>query len=80
MLKRLDAAHIYPVSQYPGIMYNDANIVTLNRYSHDNLDNLRHPITGDPITYEERQEWWEKIAGPDQWASLEKYFEMKNES
>lgn len=70
MLRKIDAAHIFPVSMYPDIMYNDANIVTLNRYSHEALDNLRDPITNDPISYEERQEWWKKIAGENQWNAL----------
>lgn len=70
MLKKLDAAHIFPVSLYPDIMYDDHNIVTLNRYSHEALDSLRDPITGLPLTYEERQEWWKRIAGEDQWHTL----------
>lgn len=70
MLQKLDAAHIFPVSLYPDIMYNDMNIVMLNRYSHEALDNLRDPITNDPISYEERQEWWKRIAGEAQWESL----------
>jgi len=73
LLKKLDVAHIFPVSLYPDIMYNDTNMVILNRYSHEALDNLRHPITGDAISYEERQEWWKRIAGQEQWESLAGY-------
>lgn len=73
MLHKLDAAHIFPVSLYPDIMYNDANIVMLNRFSHEALDNLRDPITNEPISYEERQEWWKRIAGESQWSSLASY-------
>ncbi len=69
MLEKLDAAHIWPVSLYPELMYSVHNIVTLNRYSHENLDNMRCPITGDTITYEERQAWWQRIA-PAQWQKL----------
>lgn len=75
MLQRLDAAHIWPVSIYPDLMYNDANIVMLNRWSHSNLDNLCHPITGDPISYEERQDWWRRIAGEKQWSGTMKYLD-----
>lgn len=70
IIKQLDAAHIFPVSLYPDIMYNDANIVILNRYSHEALDNLRDPITNEPISYEERQNWWKRIAGETQWNAL----------
>lgn len=76
LLLKLDAAHIFPVSIYPDIMYNKDNIITLNRYSHENLDNMRHPITGEPITYEERQSWWEKIAG-SQWERILKYLDKE---
>ena len=75
MLKRLDAAHLFPVSMYPDLMYNDANIVMLNRWSHSNLDELRHPITGDPISYDERQAWWERIAGEKQWSGVMSYLD-----
>lgn len=68
-LEKLDAAHIFPVSIYPDLMYDKNNVVLLNRYSHENLDNMKHPITGDSLQYEERQEWWTKIAGK-QWSKL----------
>lgn len=68
-LEKLDAAHIWPVSIYPDLMYDKNNVVLLNRYSHENLDNMRDPITGDSITYEERQAWWERIAN-GQWQKL----------
>lgn len=74
MLEKLDAAHIWPVSIYPELMYDKNNIVTLNRYSHENLDNLRDPITGESITYEERQAWWERIAN-GQWQKLLKHLD-----
>lgn len=69
LLEKLDAAHIWPVSIYPDLMYDKNNIVLLNRYSHENLDNMRDPVTGESLTYEERQAWWEKIAGA-QWQKL----------
>ena len=68
-LEKLDAAHIWPVSIYPDLVYDKNNIVLLNRYSHENLDNMRDPITGQPISYEERQAWWQKISGC-QWQKL----------
>lgn len=68
-LEKLDAAHIWPVSIYPDLMYDKNNVVLLNRYSHENLDNMRDPVTGESITYEERQAWWERIAN-GQWQKL----------
>ena len=68
-LEKLDAAHIFPVSIYPDLVYDKNNVVLINRYSHENLDNLRHPVTGDVITYEERQGWWARLAGK-QWQAL----------
>ena len=68
-LEKLDAAHIFPVSIYPDLIYNKNNVILLNRYSHGMLDDMKHPITGDTISYEERQAWWERLAG-NQWAKL----------
>lgn len=63
LLNRLDHAHIFPVSLYPEIMYNDDNIVLLNRWSHHNLDDCKHPATGEKISKEERDEFWKRIVG-----------------
>ena len=71
-LNKLDAAHIYPVSTHPGLVYEDCNIVLLNRYSHENLDNCRCPLTGNFISMEERNKWWERICGESQWRKLHK--------
>jgi len=68
-LEKLDNCHIFPVSIYPDLMYDPNNVILMNRYSHGNLDNMKHPVTGDPITYEERQEWWSRVAGC-QWQKL----------
>lgn len=70
LLRQVDPAHIFPVSIYPDQVYNKNNIVMLNRWSHENLDNMKHPVTGEKISYEERQEWWKKIAGGHQWVKL----------
>ena len=63
LLLRLDPAHIYPVSGFPALTYEVTNLILLNRYSHENLDNYKHPITGAPISKEEVYAWWERIAG-----------------
>lgn len=70
LLQILDPAHIIPVSERPDLCYNSDNIVTLNRYSHEMLDNFKHPITGTPINKQEVLAWWKKIAKEKQWNNL----------
>ena len=60
-IKTTDAAHIISVASNPKIMYESCNVVTLNRYSHTNLDSGRDPIDGHPITKEEVEDWWIRI-------------------
>lgn len=71
LLGRLDAAHIYPVSQNIPMMYEVNNLVLLNRWSHSMLDSFHDPITGDPISKAEVMAWWEAIAGSRQWQALQ---------
>lgn len=71
MLEVLDPAHIYPVSTHPQLTYCEDNLVLLNRYSHENLDSMRDPILGRPISHEDVMKWWKTIAGPLQWQRLE---------
>jgi len=71
-LQKLDCAHIHAVGVHPRLCYVDANVVLLNRYSHENLDNMRHPIDGSPITMEENLLWWQRILGDVQWKTLER--------
>lgn len=74
-LQKIDPAHIYPVSKNIPLTYATANIVSLNRYSHEMLDTCRHPITGASISKEDVYEWWERIAGEKQWKALMKLTE-----
>lgn len=57
----IDCAHIISVASNPKIMYENCNIVLLNRYSHTNLDSGKDPIDGHDITKEEVNAWWVKI-------------------
>ena len=61
LMDRVDPAHIIPVSENPYIMYEASNIITLNRYSHSNLDSFKDPIDGHSITKEEVDKWWDRI-------------------
>jgi hypothetical protein len=69
MLRQLDVAHVFPVGVYPEMMYDTNNCVLLNRYSHTCLDDMKDPITGESISYDERQEWWKRIAN-GQWVKI----------
>lgn len=64
-LLHCDPCHVFPVGAHPELCYDIENIVYLNRYSHDNLDNCKSPITGNPITREERDLWWARIVGEE---------------
>ncbi len=70
MLECLDHAHIFPVSLYPALCYVDENLVLLNRYSHHNLDDCKHPISGESITMEERDDFWKRIVGEEKFMKL----------
>lgn len=70
LLQKLDCAHYFSAGLYPELIYEIWNIVLLNRWSHDNLDNCRDPITGVAISFEERQAWWARILGEHQLSKI----------
>jgi len=70
LLNRLDHAHVFGVGRFPHCIYNAQNVVLLNRYSHHNLDECRHPITGLFITKEEVEQWWKRIVGEERYEQL----------
>jgi len=70
MLATLDPAHIFSVGAHSDEVYNIDNIVTLNRFSHTSLDDMKSPISGKGISREERDNWWERIAGK-QWVDIQ---------
>ena len=71
-IKTIDPAHVIPVSRNYSMCYDEDNIISLNRYSHENLDSYRDPITGRSITREEVNKWWVRLlkACPSQWESI----------
>lgn len=70
--KTLDPAHIYPVSLDTSVMYEPANLVILNRYSHEMLDSMKSPLTGKSIPRSEVYKWWKRIAGDKQWYEIQR--------
>lgn len=65
-----DPAHVFGAGPFPHMIYMLENVVTLNRYSHDCLDNCQNPLTGERITREERDKWWERIVGVETYQHL----------
>jgi hypothetical protein len=59
----IDTAHIFPRSTHLWIKNDPDNVVCLNRYSHQMLENCCHPITGKPISKDEEIDWWKKVLG-----------------
>ena len=70
LLHRLDAAHVFSVSSHPQMCYDADNIILLNRFSHEQLDSCRDPITGDRITPQEQVEWWRRLIGSEKYDIL----------
>lgn len=73
-ITQLDPAHVIGVGIAPSMCYLDDNVVLLNRYSHDCLDNCKSPITGQNISREERDEWWKRIVGVKLFESLQQLY------
>lgn len=67
LLKTVDGAHYKSRSRYPFLIYYPENVVPLNRFSHSMLDQCRDPISGDLITQEEQESWWELILGGERY-------------
>ena len=70
LLQRLDAAHVFSVSSHPQMCYDADNIILLNRFSHENLDSCKDPITGERISPQERDDWWRRLIGSEQYDIL----------
>lgn len=74
LVKSLDGAHVISRQKAPFMKYDPDNVVMLNRYSHSQLDFMRSPIDGTPITKDEQDGWWKFILGEERWERLnEKY-------
>ena len=70
LLQRLDAAHVFSVSSHPQMCYDVDNIILLNRFSHENLDSCKDPITGERISPQEHDDWWRRLIGSEQYDIL----------
>jgi hypothetical protein len=61
----LDAAHVFGKSAFPWMRFDEKNVVTLNRFSHNCLDTGKSPVNGKTITDDQRKAWWRRIAFRD---------------
>jgi hypothetical protein len=61
----LDAAHVFGKSAFPWMRFDEKNIVILNRFSHNCLDNGKSPVDGKQITDDQKKAWWRRIVGDD---------------
>ena len=69
-LNTFDPAHVIPASVNGTMVYEPKNIVLLNRYSHENLDLNRDPITGKRLTQNQKHQWWSRIVGTQRYKEL----------
>lgn len=70
LLQILDPAHVVPVSKASSMCYDEDNVILLNRYSHDNLDHNRCPVTGRRLTRNQVHQWWARIVGVQKYKEL----------
>lgn len=80
LVNTIDGAHYKSRQKAPFMKYDSDNVVALNRYSHSNLDFMKHPIYGIPITQEEQESWWKYILGEERYNRLNKKFKEGGES
>lgn len=67
LIKTVDGAHFLSRSKYPSLIYYPDNVIPLNRYSHSMLDTYRDPISGEQISKEEHDSWWEFLLGEEKY-------------
>jgi hypothetical protein len=70
LMGALDPAHIYPVSLHPHLIYEELNIVWMNRFSHDLLEFKNSPYTGKKLTEEEYTAIHAKMIGEAEFHKL----------
>jgi hypothetical protein len=71
LIDQIDRAHVFGKGANPSLKYDVDDIIWLNRYSHNNLDQFRHPVTGEQITAEEVEQHWRFLVGDERYDRLE---------
>ncbi len=70
LLHQIDRAHVFGRGPFPHMKYDIDNLVWLNRWSHNNLDQYRDPISGKSISAEDVEWWWRYIVGNERYDRL----------
>ena len=65
LINTVDGAHYKSRSKYPMLIYYPDNVIPLNRFSHSMLDQGRDPISGDLISKDEVEGWWQFLLGEE---------------
>lgn len=69
----LDGAHVFGKGAYPWMRYESRNIILVNRFSHSCLDLGKSPVDGHSVSAEEKQAWWQRIIGQEEWNYLNEF-------
>lgn len=77
LLKIIDPAHVFSRAEAPHMKYDLDNVVPLNRFSHSMLDIMRDPITGESISKEVHDEYWEFIVGEEKYKELKERYRRR---
>jgi hypothetical protein len=67
---KLDLAHIIPRSDSKALYYEPENLILLNRVSHSLIDMYHDPVTGKPITKQQREDYFRYIIGNELYEDL----------
>lgn len=77
LINIIDPAHVIPVSEDFKGLYKSCNICSISRWAHSNLDSFKSPITGQPISKEEINNWWLRILYSDK-NQFKEFIEWRN--
>lgn len=78
LLHQIDRAHVFGRGSNPHMKYDVDNVVWLNRWSHNNLDQSKDPITGKTISAEKVEQWWRYIVGDERYDRLDRKSRRKD--
>lgn len=62
--KVLQCAHRAPVSVHLDVCYDVNNVFLLCADHHGRIDHFEDPVTGEDLTEEQHEAWWDRIATP----------------
>ena len=74
----LDVAHIISRARAPHVKYDPDNAVLLNRLFHSRIDTYRNPISGQPMSEEQREKWLQILVGDERWKRLQDKYRKNN--